>query len=466
MTAYTATSGMKVASSLFSLLAGLALQATAARAQSAPPAPSEETPSMVSSLPPELSDPGGARARLREAGFEYGMTYTGEVQRNVRGGSRQHGAGDGRLELRVDANLEKLISLPGASFHANTYVIHGKGLTTCCVGSLMAVSNIEAVPTTRLFDLWLEQNAFDDRVSVRAGQFSADSEFLVSENASALISGTFGWPAITASNLPSGGPAYPLSAPGIRAKWKATEEFSIAAALFSGNPAGKQGLLDNPDPQRRNREGVLFPLDSRPFAIGELAYSHSLFGGEPALSGAVKLGGWYHFDRFADQNAAALDGAQRLVGGNSGAYLVLDQTLYRGGAEGSGSVAAFVRLAASPSDRNLISTYVDGGITFKGLLLPGRPNDVLGIGLAYAQIAGSVRRLDQVAMLASETLGGPKRRAEGVLEITYQAEIVPGWTIQPDFQYVFHPSASVTNPRTGSRIKNAAIVGLRTTVSY
>ena len=44
------------------------------------------------------------------------------------------------------------------------------------------MSNLEAGPVARLYSFWYEQNAFNDRLSVRAGLMSADSQFLQSKN--------------------------------------------------------------------------------------------------------------------------------------------------------------------------------------------------------------------------------------------------------------------------------------------
>ena len=45
---------------------------------------------------------------------------------------------------------------------------------------------------------------------------------------------------------------------------------------------------------------------------------------------------------------------------------------------------------------------------------------------------------DRDAVVFSGTLA-PIRDFELVLELTYQALIIPGWIIQPDFQFVHHP---------------------------
>jgi porin len=57
---------------------------------------------------------------------------------------------------------------------------------------------------------------------------------------------------------------------------------------------------------------------------------------------------------------------------------------------------------------------------------------------------------------------------EMALELTYQAPIVPGWIIQPDFQYIFHPrygAIDSINPAVG-RIPDAAVLGIRTAVKF
>lgn len=55
-----------------------------------------------------------------------------------------------------------------------------------------------------------------------------------------------------------------------------------------------------------------------------------------------------------------------------------------------------------------------------------------------------------------------------VIEATYQALVVPGFTVQPDAQYVLRPSGGTSNPYNPGerRVRNAAIPGVRATVQY
>ncbi|MFC7557739.1 carbohydrate porin [Pseudoroseomonas wenyumeiae] len=102
----------------------------------------------------------------------------------------------------------------------------------------MPVSSAEALSTLRLSELWLERR-FDGVASVRFGQLAADAEFFTAEATEHLTNGTFGWPLGMSTALPSGGPAYPLSAPGIRLELgDPSEDWGLRLAVFSEIPEG------------------------------------------------------------------------------------------------------------------------------------------------------------------------------------------------------------------------------------
>ena len=173
-------------------------------------------------------DVGGARAALAKAGIGVGGAYYGESFYNW-GGFDEGGEYDGVLELYVNADMKKLGLWDGLCFFANGYQIHGNSITAANIGSLMPVSSLEARDATRLFEMWFEQKLFQDKVAVKVGQLAADAEFLLSEGGGYFLNGTWGWPSITAADLPSGGPAYPLATPGVRVAVTRT----IASASWS-----------------------------------------------------------------------------------------------------------------------------------------------------------------------------------------------------------------------------------------
>lgn len=110
------------------------------------------TSSISSSLGP-YGDPGGVRTFLFSHGVKYSLTYIGEVLGSASGGSRPGAIYEGRLDAQFEADLDKLLGWHGATFHTNFYQIHGAGLSRYFLNNLL----IEALPSTRLYELWLEQ---------------------------------------------------------------------------------------------------------------------------------------------------------------------------------------------------------------------------------------------------------------------------------------------------------------------
>lgn len=420
-------------------------------------------PSIGSSLPRELADPGGVRSALAKRGITFGLNYIGEVFGNPTGGYRQGAVYDGRFELEVQADLGKTFGLPGLTFFANGYQIHGQSISAANLGTLMPVSFIEADPATRLSELWLEQKLFSDRVSIRFGQLAADTEFMLSEGGAALLNGTWGWPAVADMNMPQNGPAYPLSAPGVRIAVDVNDQLSGLIGVFNGNPAGNCPASE--DPQKCNPYGLLFPLDAPPLLMAEGAYSYNQEPGE--LAGTIKIGGYRNFGAYEFQQI--ISGGVRLrfaeehllwTDGDFGLYAILDQMIYRlpGGGDPKG-ISIFGRVFAVP-EHNLVSNYWELGMTFEGLH-PARPDDTFAIGVAHTGISPEISNLQQEhhqRVIASY---------EGVLEASYTAKIVPGFTVQPDFQYFWNPGGHARIPHDPLKaIPNAAVLGVRTTINY
>jgi porin len=401
-------------------------------------------------------DWGGDRPKLEDVGLELGGDEILETLGNADGGLRQDTVVEGRLELFANVDMAKAFGLAGLIFHANAYQIHGEGLTSHYLGNLITVSNIEAPPSTRLFDLWFQQSLFNDAVSLRVGQIAADDEFFVSQYAPLFISSTFGWPAIMGINLPSGGPAYPVARPGARVRVAVSSDLSLQAALFSGD-------------REIDPTGFDFETNGDLFAIGELAYSTKLFD----LPASLKLGGWIHTGEFADQRldsmhvslaSPASNGIPDEHRGDYGGYFILDQLLWRKDGASDTGLGGFIRVGGNPSDRNLIELHMDGGFTYAGPF--GRDSDTIGIGFSYEQVSAGQRDLAADFGVLNGFVP-PEPDFESVLEVSYQAQVASWWIIQPDLQWVIHPGGRVlnlSNPRA-SLGEGAVVLGLRTAIS-
>jgi porin len=149
---------------------------------------------------------------LTQHGVKFAATYIGEVLGNVSGGLKQGAVYEGRLNLAVDVDLQKLAGLDQLTFHANMFQIHGEGLSRSNLQNFFVVSGIEALPSTRLYEAYFEKKWGNNAVSLKAGQLAADSEFFNTKYTDVHTNASMGWPAITSVDLPSGGPSPPLAA--------------------------------------------------------------------------------------------------------------------------------------------------------------------------------------------------------------------------------------------------------------
>jgi porin len=420
-------------------------------------------------------DWGGARSEASQHGIEFTFNYVGEVLGILSGGFRQGASYEHRFEFSIDTDLDKLIGFKGASTHATFYQIgHANGLPAAdYVGAIADPSNIEAQPSTRLFTAWFQQNFFDDKVSLRLGQIAADDEFAISPTASNMINATFGYPALLAADQFQGGPVYPLATPGIRLQLKPTEEITFLSAVFSGAPAGDNcvGL-----PQQCNRYGTTFSLSGGALFMEELQYGINQAKDAKGMPGIYKLGGWYATTSFADLHfgldatrvpvslASPASAGPLMHQGNWGIYGIADQMVWRA-QKGPQSLNAFLRAGASPSDRNLVASYVDGGLGLKAPL-PGRNDDVLTIGIAYSRISPDAAALDLDTQMFTGAFF-PVRDREIVFELDYSLQLAPWWTIQADLQEIVHPGGNVPNPLAPPQpIPDAFVVSARSTIKF
>jgi len=424
-----------------------------------------------------LGDIFGLRPWLGSFGVSFNLQEISEVLGNLTGGFRRGATYDGLTTMTLQMDTGKAFGLDDGLFNASALQIHGRNLSAENLGTLQAASGIEADRATRLWELWYQQGLSEGAVDVKLGQQSLDQEFIVSQYAGLFVNTMFGWPMVPTADLPSGGPAYPLSSLGVRLRAKPNDSLTVLAGVFDDNPAGP----GTGDPQLRNASGTAFRLSDGVLSIAEVQYALNqpgggemhAGGGELGMPGTYKLGMWYDSGNFADQRYdnmglslanPASSGIPRPHRGDFSVYAVMDQMIWRPSSDSAQSLGFFLRPMAAPADRNLIDLSLNVGLTLKDPL-PGRDNDTAGVGLGYAQVSGRASGLDRDAGFFSGT-SFPVRSSEEFVEVTYQFQLAPWWQLQPDFQYTFNPGAGVRNPMTLARVRNETVVGVRTTLTF
>jgi porin len=430
-----------------------------------------------------LGDMGGIRSSLSNHGVEFFGGYTAEVWGNTTGGLKQGAVYTGLLDFGANLDFEKMVDWKGASFSTTWLWLSGRDASEDLVGNFLTVSNIAGFSTLRMLEMWFQQDFWQREgdgslsgLSIRLGQLTADSEFFISDYGATFINGTFGWPAAAYTNIPEGGPGYPMGAPGVRVAITPVEWFTFQTGVYEGNVFA----------QNVNRHGFRWRLNQKFGALwmneAQIRWNHA--EDAAGLPGQVKLGAWFHSADFAASFG------DNTYWGDSGYYGIVDQMLYREpgkemaapvtGKDGKSIVTGnssavadgkstksfkepvklepsnqglgvFGRISFTPQDRNFVGFYFDTGLVYTGLI-PGRDDDVTGIALGFADLTNG----------AAQTIydeGSREVGYEAVIEATYDAQITKWLHIQPDLQYIIRPGGA-------GDLGNALVLGARVAVTF
>lgn len=376
----------------------------------------------------------GIRSSLAEKGIDTEIVYKFDVMSNVSGGIREGTRGLDNLDIIASFDGEKLIGSTGTS--ALIHVLNNNGgRPEDLVGSAQGVDNIE-VPkaTAKLFQAWIQQNFSEDRLSLLAGIYALDSEFEVTETSGLFLHSTYGAGTDLSQSGRNGPPIFPYGALAVRAKVQPTKELYVQGAVLDGVPG------DPDDP-----EGTHIDLNSGDGAlvIAEAGYA-------PSSGQKLALGGWYYTEEFPDH--LAVDNAGNPVQERSqGMYLIGELPVYQEvGSENQG-LAAFARLGFADGDVNQFDVAWSTGVVYTGLF-PTRDEGQLGLAISGVHNASKFKK-------ASALAGSSVESSETALELTYNDNLTPWLSLQPDAQYII-------NPGTDPVLDNALVLGLRTTINF
>jgi len=422
-----------------------------------------------------LGDMGGLRPWATDHGVTFTFTEEDELKANTTGGLKQGATMNGLTTLGALVDTDKAFGWAGGTLNISVLNIHGRALSPYYLNNLQTASGIEASNTTRLWEVWAQQSFAGGLFDVKIGQQSVDQEFLSSTNGAIFVNTMMGWPMVPSADLYAGGPAYPLSSPGVRLRVNATDEITLLLGAFADNPPG--GPFNNDSQLRGNtRWGNNFNLRTGALVIGEAQYNlnQKVPGADKAPEGlptSAKIGfyadtGDFYDQRYASNGAplAATSVGPAKISGNSAFYAMIDQGVWKPTPDSARVLSVFLRGLTAPTNQNVVDFSLNGGITLTAPF-EGRDNDTLGIGFGYAHVSSRAHDFDQdVARLnGNATLA---RTDETFIEATYQAQITPWLQLQPDVQYVINPGAGVANPTTGKKLGNELVLGVRSNITF
>ncbi len=370
---------------------------------------------------------GGARKSLSDRGLDLSLVYKGEYTSVLSGGLRTGNEYLGNLDLRVSLDLDKSVGWKGGSLFLYGLGNHG-GNPSKIVGDAQLTSNIETnADTFKLYEAWFQQFVYEERLSVLVGLHDLNSEFYVTDSSGMFLHSTFGVGLELSQTGVNGSSVFPATAPCLRLRAEPSKSFYLETALFNAH----SGLVSEPhgtQVRMASGDGLL--------AITEAAY---LRGKEDSQQLPAKYGlGYWTYTRTFDHWTSKPEGsADALQGISNGFYLLADQGITEW-------ASVFFRYGVASTTVNRFGSSLATGFLLTGII-PHRSKDQFGFGIAQATQGNEYKdsqTAQDIAVLDSET----------TYELSYRINVIPGVAIQPDFQYVVHPSAdpSIPNAKVGT----------------
>ncbi len=316
------------------------------------------------------------------------------------------------LGLRLDA--EKLSGWKGGKFGVEFLQFNGSP-TNEQAGSVQGYNSLpgpEPLNRSELYQLWWRQSLFDDKFIFRIGKVVPTYDFnnvlrpvpSVEENLKIpAVSGLIFTPIFINPTMLGVMPGYYNSACGVTATFAPTKQVYFSYGFYDGNLAnGTQTGMRGPQ------------FNGYYFHVGELGTAWTVAG----YPGSAGLGGW--------RQTGQLAASEVTENGAGGFYIFGSQRLWRmrPHIDNSG-ISIFMQGGINNSKTLPVNQYVGGGLTGFALL-PGRPDDSCGIGVASSWLNQNIFQ----------------RNNEVIIQSYYQMNLIGSTYFQPVVSYIPTPGAA------------------------
>jgi len=375
---------------------------------------------------------------FHNGGLTFECIYTGETFTKARGGITSSRPTNYRSNLDLVGTLdtERMGWWDSGRFFVYGQNLSGRPLSASEVGDVQLFSNLDSTineterPSfTTVAEYWYEHFVLDNRMRVKVGKQDANADFALSDLGGDFVHSSFGLPPM----IPL--PTFPSQALGIASFYNVNETVALGFAAYDGTlPSGPQGVRWGFDTLGQNGAISLYQLEFKP-----------QLGPNGELPTTVRTGYWYHS---SNESWVEFDDVPdpRTFRRNYGCYTTIDQMIWKEefGSDNDQGLGVFFQFGWAPSNRNLLTEYYGGGLVCKGLV-PGRDEDLLGLGIASARFSDHFR--------TAEANGGTDiAPSETAIELFYKALVGKSLSLQPDIQYIANP---------GGQFQDALLPGLR-----
>ncbi len=310
--------------------------------------------------------------------------------------SEQAEAGFGRysFDLAAPVDGKKLWGLSGSAGMVRVRH-HLSNFGEDEIGEGQLFSNIDASSRTTLYEAWIEQRLFSEKLRLKLGKIDANTEFATVPTASDFLNSSMGYsPTIVAF------PTYPEPKLGFNGFYHPTANNSIGVGIFQTASAGNLTIVE----------------PARSWHLGPSENPGRLSAGYWHLGGAL----------------ARFDG--QVSSGTNGIYGVLEQSLWQASdrAGHDRSISGFLQLGTADGRISPYQHHVGGGLVLQGMN-PKRHQDSIGIAATWVHFS-------------SQPAARFEYSGEMIFETYYKALISRHLALVQDFQFIHHPGGLRAHP--------------------
>jgi porin len=372
-----------------------------------------------------LGDLGGVRAQLAERGISIDPLLTVDYAKNFRGGNDT--AGDAFLHvfnLYLTVETGPLFGLQGGTFYADLLTQNGQSPSDE-VGDYSLVDELDFGGRTQVNEVWYEQKLLDDKLRIKVGKIDANTEFCFAENSFDFSNGglNYGFPNTQFNFMPTA----PDPMLGGVVSVAPVESVYVNVGVFDGALLEGRDGDDAPD--------SLFGAPADLYLAAEIGTTFDVRGTpwRVAVGAAHHTGTFTQFDDGSDED------------GNTSFYALVDAKLWKenpGDDEDEQGLGAFFVYDTADSELTEVDQHFAGGLAWTGAL-PGRDDDVVGLGATYSHFAGGA---------------GFEDTGELAVEAFYKIAITDYLSVKADLQYIKDPG--------GAGLEDAVVGLVRVQVAF
>lgn len=408
----------------------------------------------------------GQRKQWSDDGVNFSLTYTSDTAGNPVGGYRPGGCAYADVfVLACLLETEKLFGWHGGYFTISAMELNGQNLSQQNIGNLFWVQQTYAVETIHFNEFFYEQKFLDDCASLKLGRIVAGNEFAISPLAFLYMNAAInGNPAALWVNGKIS--SYFNSVWGSRLKVELPNDTTARLGAYQFTPLTRNGMNWNFYPEN----GVMLlaqygwspeffkssscsdEKEKNKFSSGSRKESYDNSLAKPnctplkGLMGHYWMGGYYSTATYQQFNSSTP------AANAYGLYWHADQVVYKPNSNNNAGLTLWSDYVLCPQQNiSALPFEVNAGAIYTGLI-PGRENDFTTLGVIYGDFSSTYAN-------AQQQLGNGYPTYELVFESGYRIHLTSFSYIQPDLQWIIHPSGTANIP-------NALVLGAEVGVVF